>query len=168
MSLGFETNLGLGPLRLGGKAGLGAGGVERGTWYEPIADDKDFVVQAQGGIGLSGTEFYKGVGAAIDWDNDRLPSVPSLPSLPTRVYPTRGSLTQVGDWYTVGKPTIVPLPSTPTNVRAPTTTVSAPLRPSLLEFSAGADLGPIHEGTRFSVGGGAPVTNFYEIHANES
>ena len=155
MSLGFDTELGVGPIRLGGKAGIGAGGVERGTWYEPIGD-KDLVVQAQGGLGLGETEFFKGVGAAIDWNNGYLPTVPTVP---TRVSPPR-----VSEWYTVGEPTIIRLPSTTTNVRRPYPvepipypTEPIPSGPSLIEFSAGADLGPLHEGTRFSIGGGAPV-----------
>ena len=148
MSLGFGTELGVGPVRLGGKAGIGAGGVERGTWYEPIGD-KDLVVQAQGGLGLGETEFFKGVGAAIDWNNGYLPTVPTVPTQPPRV----------SEWYTVGEPTIIRLPSTTTNVRPPFHIDPYPVDPipSLIEFSAGADLGPLHEGTRFSIGGGAPV-----------
>ena len=124
--------------------------------YDWISRGSEAGARTELGLGPLELVYSHGIGAAPGQAGRLVVEPPSLNRVPT--VPTRVSPPRVSEWYTVGEPTIIRLPSTTTNVRRPATTfVPPPSGPSLIEFSAGADLGPLHEGTRFSIGGGAPV-----------
>ena len=115
--------------------------------YDWISRGSEAGARTELGLGPLELVYSHGIGAAPGQAGRLVVEPP-----PTRVSPPR-----VSEWYTVGEPTIIRLPSTTTNVRPPYPIDPIPSGPSLIEFSAGADLGPLHEGTRFSIGGGAPV-----------
>merc|ERR1712087_239382 len=126
---------------------VGLGGLGGYSVYDWISRGSEAGARTELGLGPLELVYSHGIGAAPGQAGRLVVEPP-----PTRVSPPR-----VSEWYTVGEPTIIRLPSTTTNVRRPYPVDPIPSGPSLIEFSAGADLGPLHEGTRFSIGGGAPV-----------
>ena len=147
MSSGIKTRLGLGPFRLGGKVGAGFGGVAPGTWYEqvfcpnrlliinsryePISEEESLLFQTQLGLGLGGTNLYTGAGAGVDLEKYKEVEEDE---------PSLTGIVEVGEFVPVGEVFYVP---------------QVGRSDSLIDFEAGAVVGPLRAGERFTVGSGS-------------
>ena len=84
LSVGAEGSVGLGPLRLGGKVGLGAGGYPgegETAYYQPLSAQPGLShVAGELGLGAGATSLNvgAGVGAALDTETYTVPSLPSI------------------------------------------------------------------------------------------
>ena len=144
VSLGVNTGLGLGPLRLGGKVGAGFGGVGPGTWYQPLSEEESLLLQAQLGLGLGETNVYTGLGAGINLEKYK--------EVEQEGEIISSEIVEVGEFVPVGEVFYVPPRGQQSGSRRPA-------KP-LIEFAAGTVLGPFKAGERFSVGSGsAPQLN---------
>ena len=100
LSLGAEGSVGLGPLSVGGKVGLGAGGYpgEGDTaYYQPLSDNPELShVAGELGASLGHTTVHAGAGVGAALDSNYEWTVPRVPQfIKSALHLTEGNIFDV-------------------------------------------------------------------------
>merc|ERR1739840_14897 len=140
-SVGLSGGIGLGPLSLGGKVGIGGGGFPSAgeeAWYEPITADnpgvKGFV--ASGGVGVGNFNFGQGLALGLKKDYVA-PQSGAVVGDGGDYYPAE--IVNESEWVTVGE----------SEAAGPQT---GPQSSDLLGLQGGVEVGPLKLNGGFSAG----------------
>jgi len=144
-SVGLSGGVGLGPLSLGGKVGIGGGGFPSAgeeAWYEPITADnpgvKGFV--ASGGVGVGNFNFGQGLALGLKKDYVA-PQSGAVLGDGGEHYPAE--IVNESEWVTVGESEVAGQQSEPQ---------AAPQSSDLLGLQGGVAVGPLKLNAGFSAG----------------